>query len=482
MLNNKKLKMYILLCLIIVVTIFLGRQWKDSNKSDTAFNDGDYLISFVDDAGYDIKMKEPAKTIISLYSAHTENLFTLGADKEIIGVTPYDIYPADVLTKEVFDYKSDPEKVIAKKPDVVIIRPYIERKAPDFVNALKDAGITVISLYPDNFEEFDDYILKLAMITGKEEIAKEKLNGFHKELDSIVQSVANIDNKVGVFFESSSRGYTTITEKAMPAYGILTAGGNNVAKGAVAVKKGSTIASYGIEKILEKANDIDIYVTQRGVMGGGDNYHSITIRPGFHAIKAIKNDNILEINGKIISSPTFRFIKGVKELRRFFYPEKFNTYNTEKSNEYITREELSEVLVKYTKSKIFIPTTSYYRDKDKSHYYGMLEDVPVNHNRFDYIETALRKSYFKVEKINDLEYFYPDKKVTREQFARILYLITELKSNDNIVIEDVNKVENERIVQAVVSNGLMELNSNKFNAEQFVSWEDVLSSLERIEK
>jgi len=49
--------------------------------------------SFTDESGSRITVKEPFKRIISLYGAHTENLFSLGLDLEIIGVSENEAYP-----------------------------------------------------------------------------------------------------------------------------------------------------------------------------------------------------------------------------------------------------------------------------------------------------------------------------------------------------------------------------------------------------
>ena len=47
--------------------------------------------------------------IISLYGAHTENLFALGLNQEIIGVSPNEAHPPEALAKPVFSYHDDPE-------------------------------------------------------------------------------------------------------------------------------------------------------------------------------------------------------------------------------------------------------------------------------------------------------------------------------------------------------------------------------------
>jgi len=464
---------------IIIITLFIARPWIEKGLNRiTIFDTKDYEIDFVDDSGYRIRMKKPADSVISLYSAHTENLFAIGADREVIGVGTHSIYPYEVLLKEKYDYRSDPEKVIAIHPDVVIIRPFIERHSPDFVNSLRRSGITVVSLYPDNFDEFDDYIMKLAKIVGKENTAKKKLEGFHKELDNL--KVKNIDEnkRVGVYFESSDREYKTITNNSMPAYAIELAGGINIATDAIPIEEGSSIAAYGVEKILEKADEIDVYVTQRGVMGAGGNYHSISIRPGFYAIKAVRNKRILEINQKIISSPTFRFIKGVKQLRRTFYPEIYDEIQEFDEDHLITREEFAKILVKLNHDVIFIPTSSYYRDDNKEHYYGALVDVTIEHESFDYIETAIRKSYLKSEIIDNEEYFNPEKYVTREELARVIYLLNDLENKIDIIINDEENIENIKIVKTIVSNKLMDLENGKFYPKRNITFEELKKGLD----
>ena len=138
---------------------------KDASADIVAGNEGSSEIQFKDDSEKMVQMDTPAKKIISLYSAHTENLFALGLDDEIIGIGKSDAYPAAVMNKERFDYRADPEKIIAVEPDLVLIRPFIKKSNPEFVEALENAGVNVVSLYPDKFEEFADYIKKLALLT-----------------------------------------------------------------------------------------------------------------------------------------------------------------------------------------------------------------------------------------------------------------------------------------------------------------------------
>jgi len=436
-------------------------------------------IEFKDDLGKKVRMEKPAERIISLYSAHTENLFTLGLDKEIIGVSKSDAYPPAVKEKEIFDYRSDPEKVIAVNPDLVLIRPHIQKSAPDFVEALENAHINVVALYPETYKEFAPYINKLALLTGKEAVAEELIKKFEEDLNNIHEVTSEIEPKVQVYFESTENQYRTITNDSTPAHAIELAGGINVASDAEPIREGSSIAAYGAERILEKADKIDVYVAQRGTMNAGGNPHSISIRPGFNAIKALKENRIYNIDEKLISSPTFRFVKGVKEMGRMFYPEIFDDLSVFDNEEEVSREKMAQISVMFKHRVIFTPTSKYYRKAHRGHIYGTFNDVPINHSYFDYIETAVLSGYME----GNENKFYPDKALSRDELAKILFMLAKLQDVEgDILINDINECSNSNIVEIVVKNGLMQLNNSCFNPSGLVKGHEVVDALKKIEE
>ena len=187
-------------CAVILILLFLITGCgQTSEVKDEKANIED-KIHFTDDFGEEIILDKPAKRIISLYSAHTENLFSLGLDEEIIGVGKSDAFPPQVRTKEVFDYRSDPEKVINANPDLELIRPFINRGNPEFVEALKKANITVVFIVSEKFVDFPKYIKKLAMLTGKEKEAEMLLAEFNNDLEEIKNKTSKIEPKVKVYF------------------------------------------------------------------------------------------------------------------------------------------------------------------------------------------------------------------------------------------------------------------------------------------
>ncbi|MBT3320489.1 MAG: ABC transporter substrate-binding protein [Clostridia bacterium] len=442
-------------------------------------------FTFIDDVGAKFTIEKPYERIVSLYSAHTENLFTLGAGEKVIGVNTASIYPPDAAFLPMYDYREGPEALIAAAPDLVIVRPFINRNYPDYIKALKSAGLTVVSLYPESSSDFERYIMILAMLTGTQDNATRELALLAERLEAIADKTGDIEDKLTVFFEATKSSYRTVTVDSNPAMAIQIAGGINIADDVVAIETGSTIAEYGIEKLMLMADEIDVYISQRGAMNSGGSIVSIPQREGFHAIKAVQEMRILELNEKIISSPTFRYYKGVSEIARMLYPDVMDDYSVYKSDEALTRESYAAITVMFSHTPIFIPSSSHYYEREYyNHTYGLLEDVEWNDDNFDFIETAVMSGFMRsYENEDGSEYFDKDGLVTRADLALTLYIMGDYQTSaKNTDIIDIADCENEAIIQKVVDNGIMFVDSDGyFYPNQTVSANEAIEILERLE-
>ncbi|NLY81306.1 MAG: ABC transporter substrate-binding protein [Clostridiales bacterium] len=477
----KNKKIIILLALVFLLTTFtVGCGNKDTSSNESS----DAAISFVDDEGNQINLNEPCSRIISFYSAHTENLFTLGAGDKIIGNYKTGIYPAAAAKIEIYDYHSDPEKIIAADPDCVIIRPFITRNVPEFVEAIKNAGITVVSLYPESNDDFEEYINKLAMVAGVEDEAKVQLELLDSRMNDLSEITSAIPKKQrhSIFFESTEVNLRTVTPDSMVGNAIEIAGGINIASEAESIEKGSSIAVFGEEAILEQADNIDVYVSQRGAMNSGGSLQGISERPGFEVVKAVKEGKVYIINEKIMSSPTFRQYKGARELARFLYPEIMDDYSEYENQQVATREDMAYITVKVAHIPLWVPSSSrYYNEEYKNHTFGMFEDVDWRDDSFDYIETATMAGGMKGFHEEDKEYFKPEQKMTREELAEAVITLGDLKAQSySINISDLEKCENGRMVQMVVDNKIMKLQNGKFNPGGEVTNQEIIDALKMV--
>jgi iron complex transport system substrate-binding protein len=277
-----------------------------------------------DSAGRLIFVEKPFTRIISLYPAHTENLFLLGMKDEIIGVSRGDDYPEGVEKKIRYSVHDGPEKFLAARPDLILVRPMIDHGYSPLINRLEQLGITVISLQPSDVDEMFTYWRILGRLTGKESQAGTMEEYFLKSVDKIRSLVEVIEEnrRKKVYFEAVHDKMKTFSSGAMPLFALETAGGINVASGANSVR-GTNIAYFGKEQILSLADEIDVYLAQQGTMNSSTK-EMILKEPGFSVIKAVREGKVYLVDEKLVSRPTMRLLSGILLIGEILYPDIFN--------------------------------------------------------------------------------------------------------------------------------------------------------------
>lgn len=312
----------------LVRTIGLVWLWLATAAAPAAFAEGrgaafgvEASGAVVDQAGRRIETKRPFRRIVSLYGAHTENLFYLGLNAEIIGVSRNEVHPPEALAKPVFSYHDDPEKFMAAAPDLVLLRPMIDRGYPRLVARLEKSGITVVSVQPGTVEEMYRYWEMLGALTGTGDAAAAMTAAFRAEVARIRALTRARHPRKRVYFEAIHDRMKTFSPDAMALFVLETAGGINVAADAEPVR-GTNIAYYGKERILARGGEIDVFIAQKGSMNRPTR-ELIRNEPGFAAIKAVRDDRILIVDEMIVSRPTPRLLQGIEVIGRYLYPELF---------------------------------------------------------------------------------------------------------------------------------------------------------------
>lgn len=316
----------------VVAILFILAPWvfnlPAAGAADFGIEDGQTVV---DQAGRRIAVKKPFSRIISLYGAHTENLFALGGGDGLIGVTPNEDYPPEAGRKPVFSYHDDPEKFLAAKPDLVLTRPMIDRGYPQFVQRLEKSGITVVSLQPGTVEEMLVYWQILGILTGRREPAAAMAARFKAAVSELGALTASVSPKKRVYVEAIHTKMKTFAPESMAVFALEAAGGVNIARDAAPVR-GTNIADYGKERILAHASEIDVFLAQSGTMNQ-PTLDLITAESGFQAIRAVKTRQVYIIDERLVSRPTLRLLDGIFEIGRILYPNDF----TERAREIIQR-------------------------------------------------------------------------------------------------------------------------------------------------
>lgn len=273
-----------------------------------------------DDENREISFTKPFSRIISLYPAHTENIAELQCDQQLIGIGLSDNYPATISSKKRFSYRDNVEKFLAASPDLILIRPMISRSQPELIAKLRASGITLVSLQPTSIDGMYDYWQKLGQLCGRQAEAESMTERFKNSVAEIALRVpANSPSRPRVYFESIHSKMKTFAPSSITAFTLLTAGGINATPDAKG-RNNSNIAPYGKERLLARAKQIDVFISQVGRMNRVT-LDDIYSEPGFQLIKAIQNNAVFLIEEELVSRPTMRLLEGIHKIHSFLYTE-----------------------------------------------------------------------------------------------------------------------------------------------------------------
>ena len=272
----------------------------------------------IDNDGRVIQPKNSFQRIISLYAAHTRNLIDMGAGAQIVAVGRSDKQRPE-LPK--LSFRDDPERLLALKPDLVLIRPMLSRSYPQMVERLEANGVTVVSLQPTSVDEMFRYWENLGVLSGHQDETSRMIARFGAGLVEINRQVERIpaEKRKKVYFESIHKRMKTFAPESMAMFVLESAGGINVATDAVQVRK-SNIAAYGKERILSKAKIIDIFLAQQGRMNQVST-EMIINEPGFQVIKAVQESQVFLVDEKLVSRPTLGMLEGIRTIFGILYSE-----------------------------------------------------------------------------------------------------------------------------------------------------------------
>ena len=261
------------------------------------------------------------RRIISLYAAHTEVLLRLGARENLVGVSEHESFgreeKADGWKPRIFSARDDVEKFLAARPDLVLVRPMHLASNRQLMAALRRAGIQVIARQVVHSGELYDYWRELGTLVGREAEAEDLIAGFDRQAEVYRAAAGRRPeaDKPGVFLEAVHNQVKTFTPDSLPAWLVELAGGRNVASDARAQSPGLIIADYGPEKLLIRAGEVDIFISQSGPMNRAA-LKQVLDRPVYQPLAAFKTGRVYKIPEAVLARPTPALLEGLAELAR----------------------------------------------------------------------------------------------------------------------------------------------------------------------
>ena len=252
--------------------------------------------------------------VISLYPGHSDNIFAMGGEKILIALSEND---DDDLLPDLprLSLRDSAEKFLALKPEVVVTRSFAMRLNPNLYEVLERAGVKIINLDTPSWNDFENYLKTLASSLGLDcEKAIKKLNAIKNSAPT------SLFLTPACFIEATSKEIHTCAPDSWAANLILLAGGINTAVEAKPLRSGSSIAAWGVERVLKSCENknLDIYIIQTGAM------NHATLKDFYNRewtkILTERGVKVYEMPEKYLSRPSLIGLeKGLEILRKIIF-------------------------------------------------------------------------------------------------------------------------------------------------------------------
>ncbi|MDD5495762.1 MAG: helical backbone metal receptor [Candidatus Omnitrophica bacterium] len=250
------------------------------------------------------------RRIISLCPTLTEEIYLLGAEDRLVGVTTYCEKPPDALNKEKVGTIVDAnlERIVDLEPDIVLT---ISLTKPAVIEKLKKLGIRTANFpYAESFSQICSEFRRLAALIGSERKAISVIQQAEERVATVKNRVSTLP-RPKVFVEIGTKPLYTVPRNSFINDFIEFAGGVNVTAD-------STTGLYSREKVIADNPDVIIIATM-GIEGKNEKEHWERMK----TLAAARMNRIYIIDSRKLCSPTpVSFADTLEEIAGMLHPEK----------------------------------------------------------------------------------------------------------------------------------------------------------------
>ena len=160
-----------------------------------------------DELGFRLDLDGPPGRIVSLVPSLTETLFSLGLERQVVGVTKFCVEPADAVASiEKIGGTKNPDlrAIAALQPDLVIANAEENRRQD--VERMRARGLKVFVTYPRTVSGALESILMLGRVTRRDSEAAALAR-------EIVRVVSVIETSLGIWNKLKLRAFCPIWKK-----------------------------------------------------------------------------------------------------------------------------------------------------------------------------------------------------------------------------------------------------------------------------
>lgn len=242
----------------------------------------------VDTPGGEITIDEQPQKIVSLSPSATETLFAIGAGDQVVAADEFSTYPKEAPTTKLSGFEPNVEAIAEYSPDLVVAA----NDAGGMVAGLKKLGVPVlINAAPATIEQGYDSMAALGQATGHVDETADLVKQLRSDIDAALAQAP--DRPIRIYHELDDSYYSA------SSYGFIGSvyeqmGAKNIAD---AADKDKTGFPQLTEEAIIKADPQLIVITDQV----GYDAQDVANRPGWQAVSAVRDDNIVTVNADIAS-------------------------------------------------------------------------------------------------------------------------------------------------------------------------------------
>jgi iron complex transport system substrate-binding protein len=269
-----------------------------------------FPASVTDFQGRSVAIAKRPERIVSIGPSNTEFLFALGAGDRIVGDDDFSDEPAAAKTKEhVGGVKVNLEKIVSLKPDLILTVKFSDGT----IEALSQSSAAVLVVDPQGAADVARSATLIGQAIGAD--GAKLASDIQKQLDA-VKAKTDGAPKLRVFHEvdaSDPAKIYTVGPGSFVNDLIALAGGTNVFASAK-----TAYPTVSGEEIIR--SDPDVIVLGDALYG--TSIESITSRPGWAALGAVRNRRVYA-GLALFGRPGPRLGEAAQEYAKLVHPELF---------------------------------------------------------------------------------------------------------------------------------------------------------------
>ncbi len=243
--------------------------------------------------------------IVSLSPTATENLFAIGAGKQVVAVDEFSNYPARAPRTKLSGFTPNAEAIAGYRPDLVLLH-----SGGEIVAQLKALGIRVIQFEgATSLAQAYTQLAAYGRATGHLQAAQRIVRSMKTRITAAVAAGKKNGSARLTVYHELTPDYYSASSKTFIGQVYRQFGLRNVADAAANANSG--YPQLSAEYIITANPDVIVLADSKCC---GQTFATVAARPGWNTIKAVRNRRVIRADDDVVSRWGPRIVDFVRSV------------------------------------------------------------------------------------------------------------------------------------------------------------------------